>query len=1063
MTCRVKQSVTAIAVALQLGSQAFAADVLLADAAGINTLVQFDLAPKPLSDALLEFTDVTGLGLVFDSRLVSAKIAPAIVGQYSAKVALDLLLADSGLRVIDVGGNTLAIVPVPREARAAEAVEASAEVAGETPADFSFNAIPVVDELLIVGTRTANPPYYKFKPTVTVGGDEVTFGGTVNVSDHLFQLPSMLSDITSANTTIFGTPAGLNMADLRGLGPERTLVLVNGRRFIPTFGGSLTLFGVDLNSIPASLVERIEVINGGATTSYGGDAVSGVVNFTLQDDIEGWRGAVQGGVTGEGDREEILATLTFGKKFSEGRGSVIASLTYDDQAGLFMSDREITSNPSGFAENGRVSFEEGAVFTRGFGGSSFSPAGFFQSVLDADGNQIALDERYDFLPDGSAIEPYEGRQDQLYNFASGHSLLTPLNRVFATLNMTYDIAPGHRLFFENSLANTDVVSQLAPIPLALGSGLNPDGNIVAVPLTNPFIPDDVFALLDAQGIENAAGLVYSRRIEELGPRRTAIQRRTFRSLIGFQGMFAPDWSYDVYYQFGRNEVNEERDGLLDISNYAIALDPARCADTAGCSLFNPFGSGHLTEDQLDFIRAPVAKRRIRTSQNILSAVISGPIDSFTDEAARVNLGLEFRREALDDKPDPSLDSRPVSGSLVFPGSKGSYSALEAFADLTMPIVEDKELLEELTVTAGMRLSNFSTTGALANWHLGTFWEPLPGLRVRLSYQSGRRAPNIAELFAGGPSGFDSFEDPCADITQFDRSTTAANCQSNGPLGVPDGFSQTQSAVDIQSFGNPNLKSEKSSNITWGLSFDTLDALEDTLGRLRLSVDVYEIRVQDYIVDLDANQLLAVCYESAGFDNLFCGENPVTGEPYIQRDPVSGNLVAVSGTIINAGQFWLKGYDVELLYTVDTQGGALPIDNLSVTALYTRNLDARQQTSEDGPIEELKGLAKYPKHRFQAGLSFNRGRFSFDWDMRFRGKAVSNKSFSSLEDVQIPSVIYNDVAARYRINDGITVYGGVRNLFDEGAPRVFLGSVQDTFPEFYDTLGRRFYLGAVFDF
>jgi len=1026
-------------------------------------MVEFNQVGKPLSDALLEFTDLTGLGLVFDSRLVANRDAPAITGQYSAKVALDLLLAESGLQVIDVGGNTLAIVPVKQLISRPLGSSGGLSPLGDAT-NLALSATAVIDELLIVGTRTSNPPYYKFKPTQALGGEEMHFGGKVNVSDFLFELPSMLSDITSANTTVFGTPAGLNMADLRGIGPERTLVLVNGRRFVPTFGGSLTLYGVDLNSIPASLVERIEIINGGAATSYGGEAVSGVVNFTLQDHLDGWTGAVQAGVTERGDREEILATLTFGNEFSEGRGSVIASLTIDDQSGLFMTDREVTSNPSGFALNGRRSADENAVFTRGFGGSSVTPAGLLRSVVLQDGSIETLGDVYYLNDTGTAIEVANGSQHQIYNFAEDHTLVTPIDRVFATLNLNYDIAPGHKMIFENSLTDTNVVSQLAPIPLQVGAGLNSeDGSPIAIPLENPYIPDDVRALLVARGLSDAAGLILSRRIVELGPRRTYISRRTLRSLIGFQGMMAPGWSYDVYYQFGRNEVDEERDGLLDIKNYQAATSPDLCSNTIGCSLINPFGYGHLNADQVGFLKAPNANRKISTRQNVFSFAISGPLDGFTDDDTKLTLGLEYRHEALDDQPDPALDTRPVSGSLVFPGSSGSFDAIEGFFDLTAPLLKDERFAEELTATLGLRLSDFSTTSGIINWHAGGYWAPGGGLSVRLSYQSGRRAPNIAELFAGGPSGFDNFRDPCGRIREFEATTLAKNCRSKGLLGVPDGYNQTQTFVDIQSFGNPNLSEERSTNLTWGMTLDSDGLFDNFPGRFRLSVDTYRIKVSDYIVNLNADQLLDVCYQSEGLTHQFCGDNPVTGRPYIQRDPLTGSLLAVTGTIFNAGQFWLKGYDLEFQYMLDLSESAGFLDGVSITGLYSRNLDTRQQASADGLIEDLRSLPKYPKHRFQAGVSFDMGKVTVDWDVRFRGRAITNKALGDLPEARIPSVLYNDMAARVRVNKNVTFYGGIRNLFDEDAPRIAGGSVQDTFPEFYDTIGRRFYLGAVFDF
>lgn len=1057
-------SVSVFALGLGLTQSGSATVEVSTEFAGLNTLVQFNFAERPLEDTLLEFSDLTGLGLVFDSRLMADRIAPALTGEFSAQVALDLLLEGSGLHVVDVGGDTLAIVPV-RHSAASLAYET-----GNAPeiisTGFEANASAVVDELLILGTRTANPPYYKFKPTVALSGEKLRFSGTVNVSDYLFQLPSMLSDITAANTTIFGTPAGLNLADLRGIGPERTLVLINGRRVIPTYGGSLTLYGVDLNSIPSSLVQRIDVINGGAATSYGVDAVAGVVNFTLRDDIEGWSGAVQGGITEHGDRDELLASLTYGTKFADDRGYFAASLTVDDQSGLDLKDRAVTANPSGFAVDGRRASTGQGELTPGFGGSSYIPQGIWQGVVTEADDLFWFGQSFTFSDDGQSIEPNTQQIHQIYNYAEDQTLLTPLDRMFLTMNASYEVASGHKLLFEGSFVDTNVTSQLAAIPLTVETGLaNFGGELITIPVTNPYIPDAVRDEIASRGIGDAEGIILSRRLLELGPRRTYISRQTIRGLIGMQGMIAPGWSYDMYYQYGRNDVDEERDGLLDVLNFRAAVDPDLCAHTTGCSVINPFGIDQITQRQVGFLTAANAFRHIKADQHVVSAVVSGPADMFVDLDGKMTLGVEYRHESLDDAPDKALDERPVSGSLIFPGSSGSFDVFEAFADITLPLVAERPFFEELTATFGARVSDFSTTGTLLNWHAGGLWQPVEGLSFRASYQSGRRAPNIAELYAGGPGGFSSYEDPCSGLSADDNSVIAQNCRSDGPLGVPDGFVQSKLLVDAKNFGNPNLDAERSSNFTWGGSFESENIFGDVPGRIRLSFDAYQIEVKDYIVSLDAFQTLDICYKSTNFENAFCGTNPISDEPYIARDNITGNLSVVTSTIINAGYHRLKGYDIELQYIADLSAAGLDamFDQISLTGLYTRNLEVVFQAQAGDPEEDYLGTAKYPKHRFQGGISLTRGNMTFDWDVRYRGKAVSYNTLSYLPEAQIKAVWYNDLGVRYGLNEDVTLYGGVRNIFDQKAPSTYIGSIGDTFPEFYDTLGRRFYLGAVFDF
>ncbi|WP_020400451.1 TonB-dependent receptor [Kordiimonas gwangyangensis] len=1048
--------------------------VSAAELAGLNTLVQFEVPQKPLSQSLIEFTDLTGLALVFDSRLVAGKMSPELSGEYSGQVALDLLLEGSGLRVVNVGGDTLAIVP--QKIRRAVAEKVARQEAIAAPIEpIAISASTVVDELLIVGTRTINPPYFKFKPSIALEGTRIQFGGTINVSDYLFQLPAMLSDVTSANTTLFGTPAGLNLADLRGVGPERTMVLVNGRRFIPTYGGNQALYGVDLNSIPAALVERVEIIGGGATTSFGGEAVSGVVNFKLRDNFEGWSAAFQTGLTGRGDREEIVASLTYGTKFADGRGSLVASITLDDQAGLNLGDRDITANPSGFAKGGKQVSPgtPGAVFRPGYGGSSLGGRGAFGSVITANGNEVDLGQAYIFSEEGTSIQPFEGRLDQLYNYATDQTLLTPLERVFGTVNWKYDFEGGERLVFENSFASTAIASSLAPMPLFHTSGLvlGLDDTIM-VPLTNPYVPDDVRSIV--QDIPGAEGIVLQRRIVELGPRRTEIERRTFRSMIGLQGTMAPEWTYDAYYQYGRSQVREERSGLLDLLNYQAALDPDRCANVQGCSVINPFGSEGFTIGDLKFLTAPNAVRRLHADQHIVSLAFAGPIEFLTDEAARVSFGTEYRFEGLEDEPDQLLNTRPVSGSLNFPGSSGSFGALDFYGDITLPLLSDLPGVEELTATGGVRLSEVSTVGTVVNWHVGGIWSPYGGLSFRASFQSGRRAPNIAELYSAGPSTFGFYTDPCV-FTDLTSETVRENCTAAGRLSAGGGLEYNPSPIESLIFGSPNLREEKSSNFTLGVVFDTEEMNGYFPGRLRIGADAYRMVIDDYIVPVDASRVLADCYESENLSHAFCGQSASTRKLMIQRDPSTGRLISVESTYINQGRETLEGLDIDLQYVADLRDDGLfgIIDEFSFVGRYTLNHRVDWQPEPGGETLDYLGTAKFPRHRFQFGISLGMGDVTVDWDTRYRSGVVS--SYEALQaigrltqdgdipELHINEIWYHDVSARVRIHGNATLYGGVRNLFDAMPSRVFGGSVSDTFPEYYDIVGRRFYAGVVIDF
>ncbi|WP_417458516.1 TonB-dependent receptor domain-containing protein [Kordiimonas sp.] len=1069
MALKLKSTVSAGAMAILLSSS-----VLAEEFAGLNTYVHFNFATQPLSNALIEFTDLTGLALVFDSRIVDNKRCRNLEGDFTAKVALDLLLDGTGLRAVDVGGDMLAIVPeeMPKEVALAS-VEADGDTYG-TLQSLAVDANAIVDELLVVGTRTSNPPYFKFKPTMSLEGTRIQFSGNINVSDYLFQLPAMLSDVTSANTTLFGTVAGLNMADLRGVGPERTMVLVNGRRFVPTYGGNQSLYGVDLNSIPAGLVERVELVSGGAATSFGGEAVTGVINFKLRDTFDGLSAAVQTGVTGRSDREEIAGSLTYGTKFAEGRGSVVANLAVDYQSGLLMNSRSLTQKPSGFALNGVQTFlgVPGAAFLPGFGGSGLGGQAAIGTVVDSNGKEIELDGYYFFDKHGRNLELFEGREDQLYNYAERQTLVTPLNRVFGTLNAKYEFSSGDRLIFENSVATTNVTTTLAPIPVYYSSGLLVDKDtLITIPLSNPYVPDALRDVL--AGIPDVDSLIVQRRFVELGPRHTDIKRQTIRSMLGLQGMLAPEWSYDIYYQFGRSQVREVRSGLLDLTNYQAAVDPDLCGLIDACTVINPFGTGVISPEQKEFLTAPDAVRRLHADQHIVSSAFAGPVDLFTEEPARVSFGVEYRFEGLDDKPDSGLANRPVAGALRYPGSSGSFSVFDAYADVTLPLLADIPAIDELTLTAGWRVSSASTVGSVTNWHLGGLWSPVPGFGIRVSYQEGRRIPNIAELFSAGPNTFGGYADPCAEGADV-SDTVKENCATTGLLGVGGKTNISSGFVERLIFGNPNLEEEHSTNFTLGFVYDSESVTSPIAGRFRVGVDLYHMEIDNLIVAAAGDEILKACYESEGLSDRFCGISPVTGEHYIRRERDTGRLYAIETTYINRGRQTLEGMDIDFQYVTTFQESELFgfINELSVVSRYAYNHKVDWEAFKGAGIIHERGTARFPKHRFQVGMSVGIGDWVLDWDARYRSSAISNQAAraaleatnpDAIDAVQIKSVWYHDLAARYRISQKSTIYGGVRNLLDTKPNPVYGGSVGDTFPEYYDVIGRRFYVGVVVDF
>lgn len=1018
--------------------------------------IAFDLAPAPLADALLAFGGAAGVLIIFDHNLVDEFNAPRLTGRFAAPDAMALLLADAPLSYKKINQHTWVIVPLEEETPHVVAPSPTAKVARDV------EPVTLRDEIIVTASYRAPIQSAGTRALYTIDSETLRLQGAINVAEPIFELPVTVSSVTSANTALFITSAGLNLADLRGLDAKRTLVLVNGRRYVRTGGGNGDIFGVDLNSIPAPFVERIEIVNQGAGAAIGADAVAGVINIVTREDIDGIALTVDGGVSERGDAGEYAVSALAGKTLWDERARFTLGVTYAEEPSLLVEERPRLSAPYGFSQNGRQSVSEDAVFQRGFGGSRFTPNGRLEGVETAGGDVVLSgDDSFGslfFSDDGASFEPFEARLDQLYDWTTDFSALPEINRLIGYANGSVDIAPGHSLYAEAHFANTDVRSQTAASPVALLQGSDAQiGDAILVPTTNPFVPNGLVDALEAATGGPVSGLVLTRRFTELGPRVRDIERQTFQFTAGVEGPFRGEWRYDIFYQYGRNRTRDRSSGHADRGLLAAALDVDRCAELPGCTPINIFGSANITPEQAAFITAAPRERRLVIREQFARAAVSGPLYELRGETATLNAGVEYRRESLEDEAFREGGAGDVLGEFSFPGASGAVGYAELFANAAAPVLVDAPFARLFELGAAMRYVAGGEGPNFFNVSGNARWSPIEGVSLYAHAFHGGRAPNVVELFSTGPDVRGAFRDPCDAPTD---EIVIANCASGHPLGVSEGFSQTANLVLFEGRGNPSLTHERVRSQNFGASVDLHSVFPNMPGGMTMSVDWWNQKATEAIGGTRGATVLSECFSSENFSSEFCGVSPVSGQPLIRRDPVTQQLSAVELIGVNQGALRVSGLDGRLQFLSEFDGPGI-LDVFTLDVLYSYVHRARLEGKREYSDGRLEGLVDFPRHQVHVTTSLGNDRLKTVWTVRRRGRALSTRRFD-VDAARIPAATQVDASVQFRPTGNTIVFAGMENIFDIEPPIVF-GANGNTFYEYYDIVGRRFFAGVKAEF
>ena len=897
-------------------------------------------------------------------------------------------------------------------------------------------------EIVVTGSRIRRDPLAQDAPIIFVDQDDIAKTGLNSVNDVLQRLPSAAGGLNSKfnNSGNFGNPpdgggvgAGAAEIDLRYLGSKRTLVLVDGLRFVNAASASGVPGSVDLNAIPESMIERVEVLQDGASAIYGSDAIAGVVNIITKRSQRGLNAVAQLGMNEEGDGNTQNYQISWGNG-DDGPLQLVVGANFVKQDPISSGDRAISLFPDPFATACTAACSSG------------TPKGRF-IVLDQDLTLIAPVPAGE-IPTLADYRAWAGNSDR-FNFAPFNFIQTPLKRYGVFANFRYEVADNINFSAKAMWNQRKSKNQAAPLPLFVGPDAG-NGNLldtITIDATNPFNP---FGTLRGDDpLTPAFDPTYAfigRRVVEGGPRRYNQSVETWygtATLDGSFGMFGRDWYWDVNGVYGRNKAKQTMLGNINAANLQQALGPlANC--TGACVPFNIFGGeGSITQAMLDFVgfeQNDSSKQELWT----FSANLSGGILDLPGGELGLAIGYEHRDYTGRFDPDPVVAAGLGSDIPALP-TKGSYDVDELYAELRAPLFADRPGLQLLELEGAVRFSDYSSSGSTTTFKGGVNWKPIVDLRLRGSYSEGFRAPSIGELF-GTPSRFDQeIDDPCNFDATPPTGQTLVNCTAQG---VPPGYVQNNPQISVITGGNPDLDAESSKGWVLGAVYSP-----SYIPRFSIEANWYKIKVDDAIQAVDANTTLEQCVFNN--DAAACADVNRTG---------SGQIANIQGLLQNIASIKTEGLDVNLAYRTDQTSIGRFGFTWNNTFLFNYDIevptvDGTQKISREGTEQGSPDQA-FPKWK-AIGI--------VDWDLASFGASLTGRYIKSVRESQavaagnkLGSRFYVDVQLRWQAPSFADNFGfalGVNNLFDKDPPGCFSCGLNNFDPTTYDVPGRYLYARA----
>jgi iron complex outermembrane receptor protein len=878
-----------------------------------------------------------------------------------------------------------------------------------------------LEQIVVTASRISRSGFTAPTPTTMVGADEIQKAGATNVADQLNKVPSFRATTTPATTSHSSQNAGGNFLDLRGLGATRTLVLVDGRRHVPTTSSGL----VDINVIPTGLIDRVEVVTGGASAAWGSDAVAGVVNLIFKRDLEGLQGEVQYGVSEQGDAKETHVGLSGGHGFADGRGHFMAGGEYTKNDGVG-SDRDwfkkhyaTISNPAYAAGNGQpqnliapnvgVSVATlGGLITAGpLKGLQFLPGGATSQF------QYGTNVGSQYMTGGEGIYPGD-----LIN------LVTPLERASLFTRTTYDLTDNIEGFVEASFAYARTKFNLST---------SYDLGTLTINRDNAYLPASVGALMASN---NVTSFKMGRINQDIAYNVVDDANATGRLAVGLKGSFGDGWTWNTNAEYGRTRYSAKVLNNRIAANFTNAMDavvsPTNqivCRSSLtnpanGCVPINLFGAGSPSAAAIDYV---TGDQTLMSHIDETAGAFNIQGEPFSTWAGRVSLasGVEYRRESV----NQIVDALSAASGFAIGNPKplkGHYDVKEAFVETVAPLLAGAPLAKSLDLNAAARVTDYSTSGTVWTWKAGLSWALNDDLRLRATRSRDIRAPNLNELFSTYVLTFSTITDP-RDGSQY----TARSPQQ----------------------GNRGLDPEKADTITAGVVYSPSWA-----PGLKTSLDYYNIELKGAIATLTAQNIINRC--QAGSTDL-CA--------FIARDAATGRISEIMRTNINLSALKTSGFDGEVSYTMPLERMATGLSgsvDLRLLASYVEEFVTNDGVTaiNTGGVVGSGG----PHWRGMASVTYDNGPFRAYAEGRYTGPGLYDVNLT-YDDNHVDSEFLVNTTMSYtferRQGRSLQLFGAINNLLDNDPPvapyNFIFGSPASA--SVHDVIGRRYSMGVRFKY
>jgi iron complex outermembrane receptor protein len=899
-----------------------------------------------------------------------------------------------------------------------------------------------VQEIVVTGSRIARSGFETPTPVTALSADDLTATSPGQVADVLATLPSMQGSQLPTSTGIqTATSAGASNLNLRGLGASRTLVLLNGRRFV-----SATAAGApDIALFPNALISRVEVVTGGASAAYGSDAVSGVVNFILDRRLDGLKANVESSISEYGDDPNYKASLSYGSPFADGRGHFVSSAEYYKSEGLQgFGDRDwaaeryaLVSNVTGSSPR-LVNLPNVGFSVANYGG--LVPSGLLRGVTFGPGGTV---QRFDFGTFTSSVSQSGGDAVETSDLTD---LVVGLQRKNAFGHGEYELTDNFTLFGEAMWAESDA-------NFIGSSSQATQTRAYTIFNNNAYLPAAVAAQMAAASVTS---FPLGRINRDFGPITVENRSRNYRAVGGFEGKFGAGWSYNGSFTHGENHrMLATRNNLIFENAYraadavvapagnaaGVAAGTIVCNSTLsnpgdGCVPMNLFGVGAPSAASIDYVTGDsIANQTIK--QDVAELNVNGTPFSLWAGPVSIAAGVSYRRESTVQTVDPlsahiktcagiprgcaaAINNTPGGYQTTNPQPiTGSFDVEEVYLESELPLLRDKPLAQAVDLNAAVRYAHYSLSGGVVPWKVGLTWQMIDDVKLRGTYSNDIRAANLNELFQAGSQAQGSVFDP------FRNNQQAAY------------FSSTT--------GNPELVPEDSRTITGGIVFEP-----SFIQGLRTSIDYYTIRISGAIGNVAAQDIVNGCFTG---NQVFCS--------YIQRTP-AGVISNFTLPFQNSDKLSTSGVDVEADYALDDFLGGSGL----FRAMINHTADYKTQLG-NGTVTVGVGQLGRPKWRGQLTQQYSRNALSVSLQERFVGGLVLSRAYVegvdiSPEDNHVGPRVYFDLSAKYKLGEAWQLYGTVHNLANLEPPNnihtlgtsgIGLANID------YDNVGRYFTLGV----